>query len=181
MNRSALNLDNWYALAVINGQEQSICTRLRETIQRHKLGLEVREVVLPVREETVDIGTPNQQTILRNKLPGYVLLRCRRLSPATQIRIAGVKGVMEFMGDGETPSKMPVNEVLRILGKEAGGAGATKGPRFKPGQAVKITEGPMTDFSGEVVELGASTVKVAVEIFGRSTPVDVPFSAVRAV
>ncbi len=51
---------------------------------------------------------------------------------------------------------------------------------FEPGEVVRVTEGPFNDFSGVVenVNYEKSKVRVAVQILGRSTPVELDFSQV---
>ncbi len=45
---------------------------------------------------------------------------------------------------------------------------------FEPGEVVRVTDGPFNDFSGVVenVNYEKSKVRVAVQILGRSTPVE---------
>jgi transcriptional antiterminator NusG len=51
---------------------------------------------------------------------------------------------------------------------------------FEPGEVVRVTDGPFNDFSGVVenVNYEKSKVRVAVQILGRSTPVELDFSQV---
>ena len=51
---------------------------------------------------------------------------------------------------------------------------------FEPGQVVGVTHGPFNDFNGvvETVNYEKSRLQVAVQILGRSTPVELDFSQV---
>src|SRR5262249_47030261 len=44
--------------------------------------------------------------------------------------------------------------------------------QVREGQIVRVIEGPFTGFQGEVKEVDEQTAKVAVQVFGRITPVD---------
>ena len=43
---------------------------------------------------------------------------------------------------------------------------------MREGQIVRIIDGPLTGFLGEVKEVDEQIVKVAVQLFGRVTPMD---------
>ena len=44
--------------------------------------------------------------------------------------------------------------------------------QVREGQIVRVIDGPFTGFRGEVKEVDEQTVKVAVQTYGRATPVD---------
>lgn len=183
MTKTTISLDRWYAVAVANGQERTIQAAIRKVIADHNLGREVKDVVLPDQEEIADAGTPKARPVMRNKLPGYLLLRGRELSPTTIAKITKVKNVMEFMGGNDHPTQVPPGEVRRILGKDSAVAGGVSSrPRFVAGDVVKVVRGPMADFTGPVVEVNAAKHKLVVtlEIFGRETPAELTFDDVRS-
>ena len=46
------------------------------------------------------------------------------------------------------------------------------------GQIVRVIDGPFSGFLGEVTAVGEQTVNVAVQVFGRATPVELEFTQV---
>ena len=178
MSTSAISLDRWYGLAVANGQERKIREAILKTVADNKLDREVRDVVLPEQEEIIDAGTPQARKVMRNKVPGYLLIRARRLSPTTVVKITKVKSVMEFMGGDDHPTEIPVAEVRKLTGK--GGAATPARARFSTGDVIKVVRGPMAQFTGKVEDVnpGKQKLRVTVEIFGRETPVELSFDDV---
>jgi transcriptional antiterminator NusG len=90
--------------------------------------------------------------------------------------------VMGFIGGtAERPVPISDREAQAILQKIETGA-ETPRPKtlFEAGEVVRVVDGPFADFNGvvEEVDYEKSRVKVAVLIFGRSTPVDLEFSQV---
>ena len=52
--------------------------------------------------------------------------------------------------------------------------------QVREGQIVRVIEGPFTGFQGEVKEVDEQAAKVAVQVFGRVTPVDLPLGQIIA-
>ena len=89
---------------------------------------------------------------------------------------------MGFIGGSkEKPSPISEEEAKAIMQQQQLGAEVTK-PKvtFEPGEMVRVIDGPFNDFSGAVEEVNfeKSKVRVAVLIFGRSTPVELEFSQI---
>ena len=53
--------------------------------------------------------------------------------------------------------------------------------QVREGQIVRVIDGPMTGFLGEVRTVGEQTVNVAVQVYGRDTPVDLSFGQIELV
>ena len=53
--------------------------------------------------------------------------------------------------------------------------------QVRKGHIVRVIDGPMTGFRGEVKEVGQQTVKVAVQVYGRDTPMDLALRQIELV
>ncbi len=86
--------------------------------------------------------------------------------------------VTGFVGTGTQPVPLTADEVERIV-KQVTVAAAKPKPRreFQVGEAVRIVDGPFSNFTGQVEEVNQdrSTLKVMVTIFGRATPVELEY------
>ena len=90
--------------------------------------------------------------------------------------------VMGFVGGTkDKPSPISDEEANGIMNKIEAEPGSL-GPKitFEIGEMVRVIEGPFNDFSGVIEEVNyeKSRVKLAVLIFGRSTPVELEFSQI---
>jgi transcriptional antiterminator NusG len=96
--------------------------------------------------------------------------------------IKNVPKVMGFIGGTkDKPAPITEKEAMAIIGAIQEGAEKPK-PKvlYQPGEVVRVTEGPFNDFNGvvEEVDYARNRLKVAVLIFGRSTPVELEFGQV---
>lgn len=90
--------------------------------------------------------------------------------------------VLGFIGGtAEKPAPISDREANAILNRVEEAVEKPK-PKtlFEPGQQVRVNDGPFADFTGVVEEVNydKSRLRVAVLIFGRSTPVELEFSQV---
>ena len=53
--------------------------------------------------------------------------------------------------------------------------------QVREGQIVRVIDGPLTGFRGEVKEVDEQTAKVAVQVFGRVTPMDLALGQIELV
>jgi len=93
-----------------------------------------------------------------------------------------VPKVLGFIGgSSDRPAPISDREAEQILNRVQEGVDKPR-PKilFEPGEVVRVTNGPFNDFSGvvEQVNYEKSKVRVAVQILGRSTPVELDFSQV---
>lgn len=168
----------WYAVLTTPGRENKVRRDILQRLESLSKSRFVQEIVIPtqeVREHKGDEHVVKEQRIL----PGYLLLKGELRE--VQSHVKEVRGVRGFVGNDDHPAPMPQSEIDHILGR-AGKADKTQvATAFQIGQTVKITDGPLADFTGEVSEVDerSGKITVLVQIFGRVTPTELDWRQVR--
>lgn len=175
-------MKTWYVLAVQAGKEKNVRQRVIERLQKYKRAVSGLEIIAPEEEVIVRSGSDSERK-RRMSLPGYLLLRSRPIPDESLVVISQAPGVIGFLGGNENPSPVPEREVLAILGTSGGEVQQRRESIFSEGDEVTITEGPLADFSGRIVELflDKDEARVEIEIFGRSTPSTISLHSLRPI
>lgn len=179
---------SWYILHVYSGYENKIEKTIRMLIDSGELSRDIVTDVKVPSEEVSEVKEGKKRTVSRKILPGYILVELDLPEngwKTTCAVIRNINGVTGFVGSASNARPQPITmeEVKRILQR----TGEMKGERpahfrqtFTIGEQVKIIDGPFESFSGVVDEVNAekNKLKVSVQIFGRSTPVEVDIAQV---
>jgi len=170
----------WYVVHAYSGMEKAVERNIIERINRAGMQDKFGRILVPM-EEVVEIKNGQKKTTERKFFPGYVLVEMI-MDDDTWHLVKHTNKVTGFVGGGKTrPSPISEAEVQKIVSQMQEG---TDKPRHKVefvvGEFVRVKEGPFADFNGSVEEVNyyKSKVRVAVTIFGRSTPVELEFSQV---
>lgn len=170
----------WYVVHAYSGYEQQVKRSLEERIKHSDLKDRFGQILIPT-EEVVEMREGQKKRSERKFFPGYVLVQIDMNDEAWHL-VKNVPRVMGFIGgSADRPTPISDKEAEKILQRMQEG---TEKPRpkvvFEPGEVVRVTEGPFNDFNGVVEEVNyeKSRLRVAVLIFGRSTPVDLDFGQV---
>jgi transcriptional antiterminator NusG len=163
-----------------SGFENQVKRSLQEHIRRAGMEDSFGDILVPT-EEVVEIKAGQKRRSERKFFPGYVLVQMD-MSDETWHLVKNVPRVMGFIGvSGTKPTPISDREAEQILGRMREGAEKPR-PKvlFEVGEVVRVTDGPFTDFNGVVEEVNyeKSRLRVAVLIFGRSTPVELEFDQV---
>jgi transcription termination/antitermination protein NusG len=170
----------WYVIHAYSGFEGQVKRSLEERIKRAGLQDAFGEILVPT-EEVVEMRNGQQRKSERKFFPGYVLVHME-MTDETWHLVKSVPKVMGFIGGtGDRPAPIPDKQADAILQRMQEGVEKPR-PKvlYEPGEAVRVVDGPFTDFNAVVedVDYVKSRVKVSVLIFGRSTPVDLEFSQI---
>jgi transcriptional antiterminator NusG len=170
----------WYVVHAYSGFEKSVQRALRERIERAGMQDKFGEILVPV-EEVVEMKSGQKAISERKFFPGYVLVEME-MTDETWHLIKNTPKVTGFVGGSSTrPTPISEKEVQNILHQIQEGVEKPK-PKvlFEVGEAVRVKEGPFTDFHGSVEEVNydKNKLRVSVSIFGRATPVELDFGQV---
>ncbi len=171
----------WYVAHTYSGHEQKARRFLENIIDEEKLQDKISRVLIPT-QEVVEMKQGKRTVSTKRFLPSYILVEME-LDRETQHLVANTPGITNFVGAGGKPEALRESEVERILTYIDKSRGREKLEiPYEVGEAVKVIDGPFTDFSGTVsdVNLERKKVKVMVSIFGRPTPVELDFLQVQA-
>lgn len=175
----------WYAIQTTAGHENKVRSLIQRKIEQDARPAEerpIRQALVPT-QEVVEIKNGKKVNVERKLYPGYVLVEMV-MNQETAHVINSIQGVIKFVGhDQRFPQPLRADEVNRLLGiaEETEEAEPKEEIPFLVGQAVEITEGPFTDFSGTVEEVIADKgkVRVSVSLFGRPTSVELDYLQLR--
>ncbi|HZQ29475.1 MAG TPA: transcription termination/antitermination protein NusG [Patescibacteria group bacterium] len=164
----------WYIVHTYSGHENKVAKSLKQRVE--SMGFEGRifDIIVPTRS-TVKVSQGKKETVMEKIFPGYVLVKMV-LDDESWLLVRTTQGVTAFIGAGNKPTPISEKEVEAIQKFMA-----TEEPLYKTsfvrGEAVKIVDGPFTDFLGSIDEIDEQRgkLKVLVSIFGRETPVELDF------
>ncbi|MCE3005087.1 MAG: transcription termination/antitermination protein NusG [Xanthomonadaceae bacterium] len=179
----------WYVVHAYSGFEHQVRRSLVERIARAGMQERFGEVLVPT-EEVIEMRGGQKRRSERKFFPGYVLVQIEthedgktpRIDDESWHLVKETSKVMGFIG-GTADRPLPIRdaEADAILQRVQEGAEKPR-PKvlFEPGEMVRVIDGPFNDFNGVVEEVNydKNRLRVAVLIFGRSTPVELEFAQV---
>lgn len=171
----------WYVVHAYSGMEKAVERNILERINRAGLQDKFGRILVPM-EEVVEVKNGQKRTTERKFFPGYVLVEMV-MNDETWHLVKHTSKVTGFVGGGKNNRPTPISEeeVMKIVNQMQEGSDKPRHKiEFTVGELVRVKEGPFTDFNGAVEEVNyeKSKVRVAVTIFGRSTPVELEFGQV---
>jgi len=171
---------SWYVIHCYSGYENKVRHNLEQRIDSMGMKGKIFDVVVPTEEE-IEVKDGKRRTVERRVFPGYLLVQMV-MSEDSWYVVRNTPGVTGFVGMGNVPTPLRPEEVSQILKRMEAEAPKIK-VTFKPGQKVRIVDGPFNDFIGAVAEIDMdrAKVRVMVSFFGRETPVELDFLQVEKV
>jgi transcriptional antiterminator NusG len=174
---------DWYILKVQSNRERSIAEALERKMRIEGLDRFFDQVIVPT-EKVTEFKGGKKKVVERKLYPGYIVVHMH-INDDTWFAVRETSGVGDFTGAGGKPTPMLPHEVSKIIQTEE--EEAAEAPkldiRFHSGDKVKVKEGNFESFEGEVntIDEASGRVTVMINIFGRSTPVELEYWQIEAV
>lgn len=164
----------WYVIHTYSGYENKVKQNLLHRIETMEMRDQIFNVIVPTEEE-IEIKNGQRRTVQKKVFPGYVLVQMKMNDNSWYV-VRNTPGVTSFVGHGNKPTPLEEEEVKAILKQMEQEAPKVK-VSYQVGQAVKITDGPFTDFEGivDAIDHERGRVRVLVSFFGREAPVELDF------
>ena len=174
--------NEWYTIQTLSGQEMKAEKSLHKRIIEEEMGEFIDEILLPM-EKVVEVRGGTKKVSQRKLYPGYIFIQMKlydeekRLLPTPWDFVRNTQGIIGFLGV-ERPIATPTEEIEAIKAQITEAEESEK-PKvnFEIGEVVKINDGPFQNYTGAVEEIDAEAgkLKVTIDIFGRSTPVELEY------
>ena len=174
---------DWYILKVQSNREDSIRESLKRRVAVAGLDRFFGEIIVPT--EMVSEFKGGKKRVVKRKLyPGYLVVNME-INEDTWFLVRETPGIGDFTGSAGKPTPMAPHEVSKIIAKQE--EKAEEAPKlkisFNVGDRVKINEGTFENFEGEVdgIDEASGRVTVMINIFGRSTPVELEYWQIESI
>ncbi|QQE76445.1 transcription termination/antitermination protein NusG [Brevibacillus ruminantium] len=171
----------WYVVHTYSGYENKVKTNLEKRVESMGMEDKIFRVLVPTEEE-VETKDGKKRTVTKKVFPGYVLVEMVMTDDSWYVvrNTPGVTGFVGSTGAGSKPTALRPEEadtILRQMGIEI--------PKIKVDfdlrDMVRVTDGPFSSRTGEIIEIhpDRQKVRVLVDIFGRETPVELDFTQIQ--
>ena len=173
---------NWYIVQAYSGFENKVAENIKDVMSKNSLDANLGEILVPTHKIT-EVKQGKRKQKQKKYFPGYVLVKLD-LNKQIYHKIKNIQKVSGFLGPEGKPVPVSENEIKKIINQaNESQTSTTSGITFEVGENIKVCDGPFASFNGlvEDVDEDKARLKVAVSIFGRSTPVDLDYSQVEKV
>lgn len=170
----------WYIIHTMSGSEKRIKQMIFDRAAKEGMSALFKDVVVPV-VEVPEVKRGKQVQSEKKFMPGYILIHMDMTDEAWHL-VKSIPRVTGFLGNGAKPQPVPESEVQRVLSHiESKHVGVGLTEVYEVGENVTVIDGPFDSFTGIVEEVDAekARIRVAVSIFGRTTPIDLDFTQVK--
>jgi transcriptional antiterminator NusG len=166
----------WYILHTYSGYEMMVKDSLERLIENNNLQEHIFDVKIP-KEQTIEEKNGKRKVVERKLLPCYVFIKMIYSNQLWYL-VTNTRGVTGFVGPQGRPIPMKEDEIRKMRLEEV-----VVDADFAVGDKVNIDAGPLEGFDGVITELNnaAQKAKVNIQMFGRSTDVEVEFIQIKKI
>ncbi len=182
---------NWYVLHIYSGYENKVSSYIEKNIKPKEHGQYIGEVKVPT-ENVVEMANGKKRQVKKKFFPGYILIEMDLPDKGENWKqvcsqLTAIQGVTGFVGTGRNQKPAPISvdeakNILQRMGEIKSTEAMVPKVSFALGESVKVTDGPFSNFNGVIEDINyeKGKLRVKVEIFGRSTPVEFDFFQVES-
>jgi len=158
----------WYVVHTYSGYENKVASNLQMVVENRKLQDLIQDIRVPT-ETVTEIKDDKKREVERKIFPGYVLVKMV-LTDDTWYIVRNTRGCTGFVGPESKPIPLTDKEIQKLGVEQAAAVEVS----YAVGDSVKIVDGPLEGFIGQVTEidLEKNKVRVVVSMFGRETPAE---------
>jgi len=171
---------NWYVIHTYSGYEEQVEENLRQRAESLNMQERIFDIIVP-KEKQIEVKNGKRNVVEKKIYPGYVFVDMVVTDDSWYI-VRNTPNVTGFIGFGVRPTPVSKEEIRRIK-KRMGVTDPKYKVELKIDELVRITDGPLKNFEGKVIEIDEEKgkVKVLVSMFGRETPTALDFLQVKKV
>ena len=184
----------WYIIHTYSGYEKKVATDLEKRIESLNLTDRVFRILVP-EEEVLEEKRGKMVKVPRKLFPSYVMIEMLSVREENELGlgyrvdsdawyvIRNTNGVTGFVGVGSDPiplSDEEASDLLAKIGVETSGSESRFNIDFEEGDRVVVKKDSFYDQTGEIssIDYEHGRVTVMLEVFGRSTPVELEYNEV---
>ena len=166
----------WYILHTYSGYEMMVKDSLERLIENNNLKDQIFDVKIPMGQ-TIEEKNGKRKVVERKLLPCYVFIKMK-YSNQLWYWVTNTRGVTGFVGPMGRPIPMKDDEIRKMRLEEV-----VTDADFVVGDKVSIDAGPLEGFDGVITELNdlSQKAKVNIQMFGRSTDVEVEYIQIKKI
>ncbi len=183
--------DKWYVIHVNTGSEDVVIKYIYDQMKMDNCPDLIKDILVPTETIEEQLKGGKKKISEKKFFPGYILIKTE-LNERSWHFLKGIPKIIGFVGgkinDGKLePNSIPSvdeSEINKMRNKiEEGTLKPTPKIVFDKGESIKVIEGPFQNFTGTVdeVKMDKGKIQILVEIFGRSTPIDLDFNQVEKI
>ena len=183
---------SWYILHIYSGQENKVSLYIEKNLKERDFGHYIGEVRVPA-EDIVELHNGKKKQVKKKFFPGYVLVEMDLPDERDEWKkvcgaITQIAGVTGFVGGSANEKPTPITteeakNILQRMGEIKSSESMMPRVSYSLGESVKVVDGPFNNFNGVIEDINheKGRVVVRVEIFGRSTPIELEFLQIESI